>query len=70
MFRFVDLTEEYWTDGGSPVCAILDTVTDSFLAVGGCDGCHVLHGLDDVRDAGGERAVALVPDGFFAEGAA
>jgi hypothetical protein len=62
VYRFVDLTEAYWTCGGDPLCAILDTVTDTFLEV---DGGHVLCDLDDVQSAGGDRAVGLVPDGFF-----
>ena len=32
MLRFIDLTEDYWTDPecGSPVCAFLCTTSDRF----------------------------------------
>lgn len=65
MFRFVDLTPAYWLDPADapPLCGIIDTVTDKFLP--DAMGCHVLGDLDEVREAGGERAVNLVPEGFF-----
>ncbi len=58
MLRFVDLTPHYWPDehpDNPSACAILSTVTDTFLAV---DGAHVLDSVDDVREAAGERAPA------------
>lgn len=60
MIRFVDLTEAL---GAGPACALLDTVDDRFEQRS--DGSHVLENLDDVREAAGERGVALVPAGFF-----
>jgi hypothetical protein len=65
MYRFVDLNDSYWTnpDGSEDAqCAILDTRTNRFLE---CDGSHVLGGIDEVREAAGERGVSLVPFGFF-----
>lgn len=66
MIRFVDLTEAYWTDGGPPVCAFLDTRTNRFIG----DDCGV-HVFSDVAEMeyiiGGmaSRCLALVPDRFF-----
>jgi hypothetical protein len=66
MIRFVDLTEAYWTNGGPPCCAFLDTRTDRFVKH---DDGHVFcdvedfGGVDDMSLAG--RCRALVPDGFF-----
>jgi len=60
VIRFVDLTEAL---GAGPACAIYDTVVDRFDQRG--DGSHCLENLDDVREAAGERGVALVPAGFF-----
>ncbi len=72
MFRFVDLTEAYWCldesdqeAPGKPCCGIIDTVTDKFLS--DSMGSHVLDGIEEVREAGGDRAVALVPAGFFGQ---
>lgn len=62
MLRFVDLTEAYWTDGGAPVCAILETRTNRFLEA---FGAHVLTDLEEVKQAAGERGVGLVPTNFF-----
>lgn len=65
MLRFVDLTLSYWPykESAFPCCAIVDTVTNKCLP--NSFGCHVHDSIEEVREAGGERAVALVPDGFF-----
>ena len=82
MIRFVDLTDFYWVltraedkemsakDGGpscvSPVCAFVDTMTDTFVATP--EGVHVFFGADDVQSIDGElaaRCTRLVPPGFW-----
>jgi hypothetical protein len=68
MLRFVDISEAYWCDEDdareSPCCMIINTVNDTALA--NDTGNHVLTDMLDVQEAGGDRAMALVPDGFFA----
>lgn len=70
MYRFVDRTAAYWALDesdpeypGKPCCGIIETAGDVFL----CDdfGSPFLTDFEAVRQAGGERALALVPDGFF-----
>jgi len=83
MIRFVNLTDFYWVmtraedDSlrGSepscvkPVCAFLDTRTNTFLA--NAHGSHVCSDADDVREleacngTNADRCAGLVPDGFW-----
>ena len=62
MIRFVDLTQVYWLDpdGGKPVCAFLDTVTDKFIE--NMDGTHLFTELYELETS---RLFRLVPTGFF-----
>ena len=65
MLRFIDLSNDYWTDPecGGPICAFLSTHHDHFLSVG-C--CHTFSCKDDILDhPQGLRMLGLVPDGFF-----
>lgn len=68
MIRFIDLTEEYWTDPdvGFPVCAFLSTNTDCFLQTS--EGHHTFHEDEIAEHPQSERLLALVPEGFFDEG--
>lgn len=67
MIRFVDLTEAYWTDGGPPCCAFLNTIDDRFLE--SPSGGHTFDSPEDVNDlpsAFRDRCASLVPEGFWA----
>lgn len=67
MLRFIDLSNDYWTDPeyGFPLCAFLSTSDDKFLQT--VDGCHT---FGDVREIFEhkyrDRMLPLVPEGFFA----
>lgn len=66
MIRFVDLSEAYWTDPsvGKPICAFLDTVTDTFLKTE--DGSQTFFGWDDVDShKQSQRLRSLMPSDFF-----
>ena len=68
MIRFIDLTEEYWTDPefGRPICAFLDTITDRFVE-NDC-GQMTFTDYDDIAYAKYDdkrRLAMLVPPGFF-----
>ena len=66
MLRFIDLSNDYWTDleCGFPICAFLSTRDDKFLL--SVDGCHTFSCKDDILEhAQGPRMLGLVPNGFF-----
>ena len=67
MIRFVDLTPFYWTLGGKPCCAFLDTVTDTFI-----NADYSEHTFDSALDVDcildpelRARCAGLVPAGFW-----
>ena len=65
MIRFVDLSEDYWTDDeGKPICAFLSTTSDIFLTNGDLEQTFSsLKEIEEHPDA--DRLVGLVPKGFF-----
>ena len=66
MIRFVDLSEDYWTDPeiGHPVCAFLRTNNDKFLKTD--MGDHTFSDMEDINShPEAERLLGLMPDGFF-----
>lgn len=68
MKRFIDLTEDYWTDpeSGHPCCAFLCTCTDSFMINPWYDGSHVFDTMASILEhSDGKRMAGLVPSGFF-----
>ena len=67
MIRFIDLSEEYWTDPdfGSPCCAFLCTVSDTFLQTNGSQVFIEMVEVEEHPQA--ERLKRLMPDGFFEE---
>lgn len=70
MIRFIDLTEEYWTDPacGSPICAFLSTNSESFIK---CiyTGFQTFFSLEEIKDQPqGKRMARLTPKGFFERG--
>lgn len=72
MYRFVDLTDYYYTGDildeerkKYAVCAILDTITDSFFNNG---YSHVLSDMEEVKDLKNcdiDRAISLIPKDFW-----
>lgn len=70
MIRFVDLSDDYWTDPeyGHPICAFLCTSSDRFLET--VDGEHTFNqaDVDEYPDEGvRERMRSLTPDGFWSK---
>jgi hypothetical protein len=66
MLRFIDLSNDYWTDPecGGPVCAFLSTTDDKFLL--SVDGGHTFSYEDEILEhIEGPRMLGLVPNGFF-----
>lgn len=66
MIRFIDLSEDYWTDPefGSPCCAFLDTVNDCFLS--NDLNNHIFFDQTEVdQHSCADRFKALMPEGFF-----
>jgi hypothetical protein len=66
MLRFIDLSNDYWTDPecGSPICAFLSTSDDKFLL--SVDGEHTFNCKDEILDHPQSlRMLGLVPNGFF-----
>jgi hypothetical protein len=68
MIRFVDLTDDYWTDPeeGKPVCAFLSTTSDCFLE-NAC-GSHTFDSMEEIEEhPNADRFIGLMPEGFFDE---
>ena len=70
MIRFIDLTEDYWTDPacGFPICAFLSTDNGKFIE---CihTGEMTFSTMGEVLDQPlGERMSRLTPKGFFERG--
>jgi hypothetical protein len=67
MLRFIDLSQDYWTDpecNGGPICAFLSTNDDRFLETD-C-GAHTFIALDEILEHElRERMLCLIPMGFF-----
>lgn len=67
MIRFIDLSQEYWTDpecNGGPICAFLSTSSDQFLT--NEDGFQVFSDIEEIAEMpDGQRLLRLVPKGFF-----
>ena len=68
MIRFIDLSEAYWTDPecGFPLCAFLNTTTDTFLKT--LDDIHVFRAADieEYPDKTVQaRMHALTPPGYW-----
>ena len=67
MIRFIDLSEEYWTDpeeNGAPICAFLSTSDGRFLTAE--DGQQTFSSFEDVLDhPQAARLVHLLPFNFF-----
>lgn len=67
MIRFIDITNDYWTDlvpDGNPQAAFISTSDDTFLR--NLDGGHIFNDLDEIAEHRlGDRMLALVPRGFF-----
>jgi hypothetical protein len=69
MIRFVDLRRWYYLeDDGPPVCAFIDTITDTFICGSGGPIFSEESDLPEVRSTGdhADRMRRLVPDGFWA----
>lgn len=69
MIRFIDLSQEYWTDPeiGHPICAFLCTSIDRFLAIPDT-GEHTYSSLEDIElHPQHQRMIALLPPNFFTE---
>lgn len=65
MIRFVDLSDDYWFDpeDGTPLCAFIDTITDTFVDN---DGRHIFDSLEEIKSHSlSQRLEALTPEGFF-----
>jgi len=66
MLRFIDLSHEYWTDYtcGSPICAFLDTSTDTFRQNG--EGAQTFFSMEEIEEhPDAERMKRLMPARFF-----
>lgn len=68
MIRFIDLTEAYWTYGGAPCCAFLDTTTDEFIPSSAGQVFDFPEEVNGIKDPDlRARCVALVPAGFWGD---
>jgi hypothetical protein len=67
MLRFINLSNDYWTDPecSNPICAFLSTHDDKFLL--SAYGEHTFSCKDEIlKHTQGPRMLGLVPNGFFA----
>ena len=66
MLRFIDVTDEYWTDPscGHPICCFLSTSDDRFLT--NESGGQTFSDAEEIAEhVQGERMLGLMPPGFF-----